>query len=184
MKDDPTKEQWRIKAKANRMGLTIDHARVGRGISHFLETLARSLSGPGGWVVAYSALPGEPDLSPLLAGSSRLRMALTRTPDFGFDLTVHPSASELERHRYGFEQSAPTIDDSDIGVVLVPGLAFDMGGTRLGHGAGYYDRFLARLGPGVLKVGVTDGFIVSNLPRDAHDIAMTHLASEAGVMPI
>ncbi len=53
-----------------------------------------------------------------------------------------------------------------------------------GHGAGYYDRFLARLSPSVLRIGVTSGYLVSELPREVHDVPMTHLATEIGVIAV
>lgn len=187
-----SKAEWRERARTNRAGLTIDHARVAYGIRLFLA------KAPPGFVVLYAALPGEPEVSSLAAASlasdstapgadSGHRFALTRTPEDGTDLTVHPFDSVLERHRYGFEQpvsDSSTIDDDEIAVVLVPGLAFDMAGTRLGHGAGFYDRFLSRLGPDVLRVGVSDGFIVSELPVEDHDVPMTHLAGDMGVVEL
>lgn len=120
------------------------------------------------------------------------RLALTRTPSTSMELTLHPWASPLERHRYGFMQPAAesdTVPDSDIGVVLVPGLAFDRLGGRLGFGAGYYDRLLQRLIRTVgvhdlAIVGVCDGFVVDRVPTQSHDIAMTHVATSAGVEPI
>ncbi|MEL6981503.1 MAG: 5-formyltetrahydrofolate cyclo-ligase, partial [Actinomycetota bacterium] len=57
-------------------------------------------------------------------------------------------------------------------------------GVRLGRGAGYYDRFLARLGPSVLRIGVTVGLVDGRLPADDHDVAMTHLATPDGVVAV
>ncbi len=74
------------------------------------------------------------------------------------------------------------VPDADIAVVLVPGLAFDRLGTRLGHGAGYYDRLLARMPPGIPLVGVTGGYVVAELPAEPHDIVMTHLVGPFGVL--
>ena len=47
------------------------------------------------------------------------------------------------------------IDADQIDLVFVPLLAFDEDGYRVGYGKGYYDKFLARCKPGVLKVGVS-----------------------------
>jgi phosphomannomutase len=131
-------------------------------------------------VLLYEALPDEVDLRPL----ARPGAALTR---LGEDdrLTVHPWDAPRERHPLGFEQpalGAPTIDPSVIDVVLVPGLAFDRSGTRLGRGGGHYDRLLPQLRDDVVLVGVApEAAIVDDLPLEPHDVAMTHLATEAGV---
>ncbi len=182
-----TKHEWRLRAKANSQDLRIDHPRIRAGIARFVERAQLELEQPPAWVVAYWPLPTEPDVRPLWEAPGPTRFALTRTPAVGRILTVHPATSAMEEHRYGFRQpvaDAPTIPDDEIAMVLVPGLAFDLTGTRLGHGAGYYDRFLARLSPSVLRIGVSTGYLVNDLPRDTHDVPMTHLATEIGVIPI
>lgn len=137
----------------------------------------------------YDALDDEVSLDPLVEAKPDpgIRFALTRTPDVGHDLTVHPVGGPMDTHRYGYRQpraDAPMVADADVGAVLVPGLAFDRIGTRLGRGAGYYDRFLARLGPAVLRVGLPAGGPVDRLPADDHDVPMTHLATPDGVLPV
>ncbi len=67
-------------------------------------------------------------------------------------------------------------------IALVPGLAFDKMGGRLGMGGGWYDRVLGEV---PLKVGVCFGEqIVDDVPVEAHDVRMNWLASEAGVWRI
>lgn len=63
---------------------------------------------------------------------------------------------------------------SELDLVVVPGLAFDKGGNRLGRGAGYYDRFLAKLPGRTLKVGLAFDFQVLNyVPAvDGQDVAL------------
>lgn len=139
-------------------------------------------------VVLYDAMPGEVPLDGLVAAHPDPggRYALTRTPEAGHRLTVHPWGGPTERHRYGYRQprlDAPVVADAEIGAVVVPGLAFDPRGNRLGHGGGYYDRFLARLGPAVLRIGI-GGARVERLPAEDHDVAMTHLAGPDGVVAV
>jgi len=135
-----------------------------------------------GWVVVYRAMPGEVNLEPLLSRPESGPFATTRTPDRGdgYALTVHPVDAPVERHPYGYLQpvaDAPLVPDHEIGVVLVPALAFDRAGNRLGRGMGYYDRFLARLqNHGCVFVGITGGHVVEELPTGRFDIPMSHLA--------
>jgi 5-formyltetrahydrofolate cyclo-ligase len=63
--------------------------------------------------------------------------------------------------------------------VLVPGLAFDEHGNRLGRGAGVYDRFLATLPPSVLRVGLCpEALVVPALPTEPHDVPMHFVVTE------
>ena len=66
-------------------------------------------------------------------------------------------------------------------VVLVPGLAFDLRGGRIGYGAGIYDRLLAQLRPSVLRVGLAyDCQVVEKaLPQAPHDRPMDYLVTES-----
>lgn len=140
-------------------------------------------------IVVFDAMPGEVDLSALLAANPEPqdRYAVTRTPEVGHRLSVHPVGGPTERHRYGYLQptaDAPVVPDDRLGAVLVPALAFARDGSRLGRGKGYYDRFLARLAPGVLRIGVTGGYVVDALPTESFDVPMTHLATADAVVAV
>lgn len=70
---------------------------------------------------------------------------------------------------------------ASLDVVVVPGLAFVTDGRRLGRGRGHYDRFLAAVGPGCLRVGV--GFVeqlVADVPTGAHDVPLDAVVTDAG----
>ena len=129
----------------------------------------------------------ELSLDGLADGLGWQRFAVTRTPPDG-PLTLHPAIGAMEQHRYGFPQ--PTADAFElqprhISLALVPGVAFDRHGTRLGHGVGYYDELLARLPDECPRVGVARGELVfDRLPVEPHDVPMTHLATEHGVVAV
>ncbi len=185
-----TKTEWRRRANADRQRNLPRRKQLDTGIRLALCQWFRAAPRRGLTVVTFSAMEGEPDLGPLVDHESLatlgLTFGITRTPDEGWDLTVHPVDSELETHRFGYRQpvaSSPVIPETTIDVVLVPGLAFDRRGNRLGFGAGYYDRFLARI-PGAIRVGITDGPVDGVLPSETHDIPMTHLTTPGAVIDV
>lgn len=68
---------------------------------------------------------------------------------------------------------------ADTEVVVVPGVSFDNDGHRLGHGRGYYDRFLASM-PNAYKIGVCFDFqITSQVPVDDNDMTMDEIITNA-----
>lgn len=70
---------------------------------------------------------------------------------------------------------------AEVDVVIVPGLAFDMLGGRLGYGAGVYDRLLTRLRPGTLRVALAFDCQVQKapLPQEPHDLPMDYIVTES-----
>ena len=65
-------------------------------------------------------------------------------------------------------------------VALVPGLAFDLEGNRLGRGGGHYDRTLACIGPKALKIGLAFDFqVVDHLPVEARDVPVDCVVTES-----
>lgn len=137
-----------------------------------------------GRVLLYLPMPDEPDLTSIEGPE----LNVTRTPDDGGPLTIHRLGGKLERHHLGFDQpiaSEPEVEPWTIDMALVPGLAFDRSGHRIGRGAGYYDRLLPKLADDALRVGVApQAVVVDELPTEPHDATMTHLVTEAGIMPV
>lgn len=71
----------------------------------------------------------------------------------------------------------------EIEVVLVPGIAFDMSGGRIGFGGGYYDGFLAKLPPETLLCGLAFEFqVVQNLPLTVRDVPVERIITEKGLI--
>lgn len=68
-------------------------------------------------------------------------------------------------------------------LVLAPGVAFDRRGNRLGHGKGYYDRYLPQLLPGVPVIGVCyDWQVVDGVPVDEYDRRMDVIVTDSRVI--
>ena len=147
--------------------------------------VARHLDGwlpPHAVVLTYLPMPDEVDPGPPPRDRTLL---VTRTPVEG-PLSVHRLDARRERHGFGFEQPVAGSEpwDGPIDVALLPGLAFGRDGSRLGRGTAYFDRFLAeRAIP--IRVGVVAGsLVVDGVPTEPHDVAVTHLATEAGVSAV
>lgn len=78
-------------------------------------------------------------------------------------------------------EPAVLVDPADIDLLLVPGVAFGRDGSRMGMGAGYYDRFLLRA-PQAITLGVAyDSLLQEHLPMDEYDIPVQYLVSETGI---
>lgn len=72
---------------------------------------------------------------------------------------------------------------AEVDVVIVPGLAFDATGARLGRGAGFYDRFLARLSARTVTIGVAFSVqVVPRVPIETHDVRVRFVATGEGVV--
>ena len=68
-------------------------------------------------------------------------------------------------------------DYSEIDIIIVPGIAFDINMNRLGRGKGFYDRFLSQIS--VLKIGVCFEFqLLKNIPIDYFDVKMDYIITE------
>lgn len=70
----------------------------------------------------------------------------------------------------------------NIGLVLVPGIAFDKSGHRIGYGLGYYDKFLKKV-PKAVKVGLCFDFqVVDAIPKETHDVPVDFIVTEERVI--
>jgi 5-formyltetrahydrofolate cyclo-ligase len=90
-------------------------------------------------------------------------------------MVLHPyDAQRLVRHRFGMlepDADLPIVAAATLDVVLVPGVAFDRQGGRMGFGGGFYDGFLPTTD--ALRVGITfDDCLVDAIPCDEHDQRM------------
>lgn len=134
-------------------------------------------------VMAYASLPGElatPALLDAILADGK-RLALGRCGAAGWlDAVAVADWRGLQPARYGIVapgQEEPAIDPGEIDLVLVPGIAFDRQGGRLGQGKGYYDRFLVRTD--AIRAGVAlIEQIIPAVPGEAHDVRMDYLITE------
>lgn len=80
-------------------------------------------------------------------------------------------------------EGAEVLPPHMIDLAVVPAVAFDKEGYRLGYGGGYYDRFLGGLR--ACTVGLARGrILMERVPREAHDISVDYVVTEDGVLKI
>lgn len=173
-----SKSELRTQAKGIRPPAPSEMARIRGHLADWLGNVSAVT------VLTFLPAANEVDLTPLLDADLDIRWAVTRTPDDGW-LTVHRLPADLERHRYGFLQpttGSPILDPKEIDLALLPGLAFDVRGVRLGHGSGYFDELISRCRPDTVTIGVTViRLVMPRIPKMAHDVRVDWLATEIGI---
>ena len=180
------KSEIRSKARAFRSGLSDEaHTRLsGQICLHLLEAeeFVRASTLHSFWPILNRR---EVDVRPALkafarSGSVWLPVVrgneLLHTPMPGLDEEdawptgpfgqLEPSDAELHSHIH-------------VELILVPGLAYDLHGNRIGYGKGFYDRFLSTTQG--LKVGITmQGQVMDDLPTEKHDVRVDAIVTEDG----
>lgn len=98
------------------------------------------------------------------------------------------SLNELEENRFGTLEPVTynnAVDPKIIDVILIPGIAFDCEGTRIGFGKGYYDKYIKRARKDVKKVGLAyDLQIVDKINKDDHDESVDYIITEEKVIKV
>lgn len=135
-------------------------------------------------LLLYSALPDEVQTQPLLdllTADGRQVLLPRVVSATEMELRRYTGRHDLQTGAYGIME--PTGDVFTryeyIDVAVIPGMAFDTEGHRLGRGKGYYDRFLARLHPSTLLIGICFSWqLVDHVPTDRYDVRMDCVISQ------
>ena len=163
--------------------LTADQRR------QFSESLVARLRAQPVWhnacaVLLFAPLADEPDIGPLISAAFADGKLVT-LPRFdagsgGYRAAHVQSLSDLSAPAaFGVREPAagcPEFPFSQLDLALVPGVAFDAFGARLGRGKGFYDRLLTEVAG--VKCGVAfDGQVVASLPVEPHDVNLNCLVT-------
>lgn len=125
-------------------------------------------------LLLYHGMGGEPDTARLLPAlwARGKAVCLPRClPGHGLEARLVRTDSALIPHPYGMlepGEDCPLVGKDAIGLVLVPGLAFDPSGGRLGQGGGFYDRWLADYA-GCTAALCRTALLLPQVPRAPHD---------------
>ena len=142
-----------------------------------------------GTVALYAGWGGEADPSLLAAWADSRRLAfptvLPGEPLLRFFRVTRPE--ELKPGTFGIP-APPVEDDNEVAIpeidlFLVPGVAFDGAGRRLGMGKGYYDQILATARPDATRAGIAFAWqLVGLVPVEPHDLGMDLVVTDERVL--
>ncbi len=189
-----SKWAWRRDIRAARRLISNDvHAAEARMLRNHLKVVIT----PGSTVCAYAPVGSEPGtvdmLNELLQFAARVLLPVARTSHDDEPLPLRWGEyrpGELVDARWGLKvPPQPWLPESTLGeaeLVLLPALAVDRRGVRLGRGSGFYDRSLAARDPRARLVAIVrDAELVDELPAEPHDVPMTHaLTPERGLIAL
>ena len=141
-------------------------------------------------IALFMSRPDEPDTSALvdvILGEGR-RLLLPRVSGEVMDFYAVTDPSRLLPGAFGLPEPdalhCHPVPPSEMDLMLVPGLAFDRQGTRLGRGKGYYDRFMSCPGFQARSIGVFFSFQeVQKIPTEPHDRKLDTVVTEDGWLP-
>jgi 5-formyltetrahydrofolate cyclo-ligase len=170
---------------SRRDALSVDeHARASQSASEAVARILASRVAPGSTVGLYVAKGSELDPRQLddRARALGFVVAYPRVVDGSRLLAFHVAAhGDLVPARFGLREpraTAPQLDVATIAAFVIPGLAFDRGGGRIGWGFGHYDATLAAA-PHALAIGVAfETQLVERVPREPHDRLVDVLVTE------
>lgn len=136
-------------------------------------------------ILAYFSFRQEPDLKPLFVNPS-LRWGFPRC--VGNELSWHlwQAGDHLETNQFGILEplaDSPTLEPHQVDLILLPSVACDVRGYRLGYGGGFYDRLLALPEwSNKLTIGIVFEFTyLVELPIDEWDRSLTGVCTETGL---
>ena len=135
-------------------------------------------------ILFFAPLPDEPDVWPLLEKLLPTKK-ICALPAFDSPAQTYSArrvqnlTMDLSLGKFGIREpsaSCPEIPPGNLDLILVPGVAFDLNGRRLGRGKGFYDRLLAKVRG--IKCGVAfDQQIVKAVAAETHDVRMDFIVT-------
>jgi 5-formyltetrahydrofolate cyclo-ligase len=150
------------------------------------NVLALSAVADATTVMAFSSFGSEVDTGPIIERLERdgRRVALPRVEGRDIVAVAYRSGDQTKPSRFGAlePEGGERVAPEEIDVVIVPGLAFDRFGHRVGYGRGFYDRFIAALRPDALTVGICFSVqLVDEVPHGRGDRSVDMVMTEHGL---
>ncbi|WOO36457.1 5-formyltetrahydrofolate cyclo-ligase [Anaerocolumna sp. AGMB13020] len=141
-------------------------------------------------LILYAAFNQEVNTLPLIRQAllDGKKVALPRVMKETIEFYYINSISDLEESAFGIPEPEP-VDilqlEKNFNLILVPGLAFDKQGNRIGYGKSFYDRYFISHEESFLKICFAYGFqVYEEIPFEAHDVKIDILITKDGVLRI
>ncbi len=181
-----TKAALRLQAREARSLLSPDEAAIHSAAieRHLLGLLAGYAT-----VMVYVSKPSEVETGDLIADLNRrgvrVVVPIIERETCSLRLSYLPDPAVLVPSTFNVPEpighELPARPE-EIEAVVIPMLAFDVGGNRLGYGAGYYDRFLCRY-PHPQRIGIAFSCQrLEGIPADENDVKMDCIVTETGII--
>ena len=176
------REQGRMRRANLASSLRVSQSRsICRNVANFLDGTSP--------VMVYVSKPPEVDTVPLindlLLRKKRVVVPIIETVTRGLRLSYLEDLSVLVPSTFSVPEPIGNeipADPENLTITIIPLLAFDRAGHRLGYGAGYYDRFLS-CNPGIEKVGVAFSCQeVDTIPADEYDVPLDAVVTEEEII--
>ncbi len=142
-------------------------------------------------IMLFLSMPDEPQMDEILKDAWQQGKTVCvphMRSEFGImDAAIIENHQELVKGRFNLLVPDPTqltlIDPCLIDVILVPAVAYDCAGNRLGMGAGYYDRFIPQALQAVRIGAIWTTQMIDQVPCDPYDKPVHYLLREDGIVP-
>ncbi len=176
------KEDIRLKIRTRKSLLNdVERTSAADAVFNLLERTAAFMMSEN--ILLYHSLPDELSTIAFIdKWHSRKHFFLPRVN--GLNLEILPYAkSRLHLGAFNIEEpdGDDTTDMAQIDMVVVPAVAYDRKGNRVGRGKGYYDRLLNNTH--AIKIGVAYDFqLVDDIEADPHDVAVDYVITESGIL--
>ena len=154
------------------------------------EAIQRRLLAQDWWTIAfqvgiYRSTPAEPSteglLKDLFARHAQVAVPVQKGKTYGWGWVDFSTVWKTKAHGILEPATSTPVSAAELRVILVPGLAFDAKGGRLGHGKGHFDRLLAQTN--AFLIGLCfENHLVEAVPMEAHDVRMDAVVTEKRII--
>lgn len=148
-----------------------------------LELLDKASGTWGGYICTST----EPNLSTVYERTKHIRWAFPRVLGDNLQFLVPKNSASFEKSEIGIQEPvehSETVEASEFAGILVPGVAFDLRGYRLGRGKAFYDRYLKNCHCRLIGIGYSVQLSQDDLPFETHDIKMNVIVTNTEVLKI